>query len=112
MTSGQHGRAPCRLSMPRARGAATYRVEVRLEGAPGEPPVPWIVGNPIYVTRGEAPAVEVVPPRVVGQRMFDDGSGLVGGGSSGTLSVRAASRLIQHFTSDCGFHGASRKGRA
>jgi PHP domain len=58
-------------------GRATYRVEVRLEGAPGEPPVPWIVGNPIYVTRGEAPAVEVVPPRVVGQRMFDDGSGLV-----------------------------------
>jgi hypothetical protein len=58
-------------------GRATYRVEVRLEGAPGEPPVPWIVGNPIYVTRGEAPAVEAVPPRVLGQRMFDDGSGLV-----------------------------------
>jgi len=27
----------------------SYRVEVRLPGAPGTPPVPWIVSNPIYV---------------------------------------------------------------
>ncbi len=26
-----------------------YRVEVRLASAPGEPPVPWIVSNPIFV---------------------------------------------------------------
>ena len=26
-----------------------YRVEVYLPGAPGTPPIPWIVGNPIYV---------------------------------------------------------------
>ena len=26
-----------------------YRVEVRLSGAPGEPPVPWLVSNPIYL---------------------------------------------------------------
>ncbi len=31
-----------------------YRVEVFLPGAPGNPPVPWIVSNPIYV--GGAPA--------------------------------------------------------
>ena len=30
-------------------GAAVYRVEVHLPGAPGTPPVPWIVSNPIYV---------------------------------------------------------------
>ena len=30
---------------------AAYRVEVRLPGAPGEPPVPWIVSNPIHVNR-------------------------------------------------------------
>jgi hypothetical protein len=30
---------------------AVYRVEVKLPGAPGEPPVPWIVSNPIYVGR-------------------------------------------------------------
>lgn len=39
---------------------AVYRVEVTLPGAPGEPPVPWIVSNPIYVGR---PAVD--PPAVV-----------------------------------------------
>jgi hypothetical protein len=27
----------------------TYRAEVLVDGAPGDPPVPWIVGNPIYV---------------------------------------------------------------
>jgi len=29
----------------------TYRVEVHLANAPGAPPVPWIVSNPIYVRR-------------------------------------------------------------
>jgi hypothetical protein len=28
---------------------ATFRVEVTLPGAPGMPPVPWLVSNPIYV---------------------------------------------------------------
>lgn len=31
--------------------AAAYRVEVQLPGAPGEPPVPWMLTNPIYVGR-------------------------------------------------------------
>ena len=31
--------------------AAVYRVEIVLPGGPGEPPVPWIVSNPIYVGR-------------------------------------------------------------
>jgi hypothetical protein len=30
-------------------GEGTYRVEVYLPGGPGDPPVPWIVSNPIYV---------------------------------------------------------------
>jgi hypothetical protein len=29
--------------------AAVYRVEIDIANAPGEPPVPWIVSNPIYV---------------------------------------------------------------
>jgi hypothetical protein len=37
---------------------AVYRVEVRMPGAPGEPPAPWIVSNPIYVGR---PAEEAAP---------------------------------------------------
>jgi hypothetical protein len=28
---------------------AAYRIEVQVPGAPGAPPVPWIVSNPIYV---------------------------------------------------------------
>ncbi len=43
---------------------AVYRVEVNLPGAPGTPPVPWIVGNPIYVGRpaaGGQPAVSTAP---------------------------------------------------
>jgi hypothetical protein len=39
---------------------AVYRVEIRLPGAPGAPPVPWVVSNPIYVGIGrEAPPARV-----------------------------------------------------
>ena len=38
--------------------AAVYRVEIVLPGSPGEPPVPWMVSNPIYVGRG---ATEAAP---------------------------------------------------
>jgi hypothetical protein len=45
-----------------ARGA--YRVEVRVPGAPGDPPVPWIVSNPIYfLPRWMPPA----PPAPAGE---------------------------------------------
>ena len=30
-------------------GPAVYRVEIQFPGAPGSPPVPWVVTNPIYV---------------------------------------------------------------
>ncbi len=33
--------------------AATYRVEVTRPGAPGMPPVPWLLSNPIWVGRDE-----------------------------------------------------------
>jgi hypothetical protein len=39
--------ASLRRMVPGAR--AVYRVEIRLDGAPGSPPVPWVVTNPIYV---------------------------------------------------------------
>ena len=33
-----------------------YRVEIQVRGAPGKPPVPWVVTNPIYVrARDESP---------------------------------------------------------
>jgi hypothetical protein len=39
--------------------------------------MPWIVGNPIYVTRGASRESTPPPPRVLGHRMFEDGSGQV-----------------------------------
>ena len=35
-----------------------YRVEVHVADAPGNPPIPWIVTNPIYVRSETRPAVE------------------------------------------------------
>jgi hypothetical protein len=43
-----------------SRDEGTYRVEVNLSTAPGNPPVPWIVSNPIYLRPsgwGTAPPV-------------------------------------------------------
>ena len=46
-----------RFDVPADRPGA-YRVEVHLPGAPGEPPVPWLVSNPVYVGAFEAPSRE------------------------------------------------------
>jgi len=39
-----------------------WRVEVHTPGAPGQPPIPFIVGNPIFVRRSAEPTA-AVPPR-------------------------------------------------
>jgi len=39
---------------------AVYRVEIGLPDAPGTPPVPWLLGNPVYVGQGADNAVN--PP--------------------------------------------------
>lgn len=54
-----------------------FRIEVRLAGAPGTPPIPWIVSNPIYVgpRSGEG---ETPPPRLQAVRttsLYADGDG-------------------------------------
>ena len=44
---------------------AVYRVEVQVPGAPGDPPLPWIVSNPIFVgaaRSGADPDAAVTPP--------------------------------------------------
>jgi len=41
--------------------AAVYRVEVKVSHAPGEPPVPWMLSNPIYV--GGTDTREPLPQR-------------------------------------------------
>jgi hypothetical protein len=49
-----------------AEGApAVYRVEVRLPDAPGTPPVPWILSNPIYVGSPRSETAVAPPAREV-----------------------------------------------
>ena len=43
-----------RMDDPAAEGS--YRVEVQLPGAPGDPPVPWILTNPIFFLNAAPPA--------------------------------------------------------
>jgi hypothetical protein len=39
-----------------------YRVEIGLPNAPGTPPVPWMLGNPVYVGRGADHPINSPPP--------------------------------------------------
>jgi hypothetical protein len=52
-----------RLTYPAPGERAVYRAEVRIPGAPGVPPVPWIVSNPIYVGRSLHPGSPPATPR-------------------------------------------------
>jgi hypothetical protein len=45
-----------------ASDAGVYRVEIQWPGAPGDPPVPWVVSNPIYLLPRARPAETVAPP--------------------------------------------------
>lgn len=42
-----------------------FRVEVRIPGAPGNPPIPWIVANPVYVGGADAPVSDTRPAALV-----------------------------------------------
>lgn len=55
---------------------AVYRVEVKLPGAPGEPPVPWIVSNPIYVGRTAVDGLAPTPraPASAADILYRDGA--------------------------------------
>ena len=53
-----------------------YRVEVHVDGAPGTPPVPWIVSNPVYVGReGQAdPRPPPARPVTATETQYTDGA--------------------------------------
>ena len=64
-------RPPLRYNAPPSPGV--YRAEVRLAAAPGEPPVPWIVTNPIYVGMASEVQTGSDPPAVTtGLRLISD----------------------------------------
>ena len=48
-------------------GPGAYRVEALLPGGPGDPPLPWIVSNPIYA--GAPPAANVPAPEPAHARL-------------------------------------------
>ena len=51
LKNGQEVAATTGRSLRQAVAAtpAVYRVEIQLAGAPGNPPVPWVLTNPIYI---------------------------------------------------------------
>jgi len=53
------------LEFPATAVPAVYRAEIDLQHAPGEPPVPWVITNPIYVGRSEQspPVIARIPAR-------------------------------------------------
>lgn len=104
-----------RVSTNRADGA--YRVEVRLPGAPGVPPVPWIVGNPIYFLKPPAPpAVEALAgertpiPASEWQIEKDSGSGAIlrtpGGRVEIEYSLKRGDRASQYVAIAAGVTGS------
>ena len=48
----------------KSSATGTYRVEVHRPGAPGQPPVPWLVSNPIFRHEPPPGATEPAPPRL------------------------------------------------
>jgi hypothetical protein len=84
-----------------AEGA--YRIEVRTPGAPGTPPVPWLLGNPVYFLPRAAPPGRPRPPsdtvgRVGEWRIEKDPL------SVASLDLTEAGRAALDFT----LHGAPR----
>jgi hypothetical protein len=53
------------LSYSAEAAPAVYRVEVRLPNAPGTPPVPWILSNPIYAGLPRSEAAIALPQKMV-----------------------------------------------
>ena len=50
-----------------------YRAEVQLSGAPGNPPVPWMVSNPIYVGLNRMPPPAVEQPAARFTSVYENG---------------------------------------
>ena len=64
-----------RLDYATDLSAGVYRVEVSVPGAPGRPPVPWIVSNPIYVGRDGRPRAVAAPrPVSASESQYSNGA--------------------------------------
>ena len=74
-----------------------YRVEAFVPGGPGDPPLPWIVSNPVYVGQREPAAAPAAPP-VEALLVWPAGEWRVekDGRSSGRAGTSASGGLIRH----------------
>lgn len=52
---------------------AAYRVEITLPDAPGNPPVPWVLTNPIYVAAAKQPPAPQRPPATEFAPQYENG---------------------------------------
>jgi hypothetical protein len=64
-----------RLAHRAGAEAAVYRIEVRLPSAPGNPPMPWIVSNPIYAGGILEPRAPGVRPEAGDSEVVSSGPG-------------------------------------
>jgi hypothetical protein len=81
-------------------GRGAYRVEVLLPGAPGQPPIPWLLSNPIYVGERRPSAVEAPAPTSKVELRYGDGPATgwameMSPASKAALDVVAAERGTQ-----------------
>ena len=89
-----------------AAEAAVYRVEVVLPRSPGNPPVPWLVSNPIYVGRSsDEPASPVRAQPRESELLYDGGPGrswtveksAASDGAIDTIATLGGSELLLRF---------------
>jgi hypothetical protein len=59
------------LDYEASEAPAAYRAEVRLARAPGTPPVPWLVSNPIYLERGPRATPHAPPAATDGRPLAE-----------------------------------------
>lgn len=75
LKDGQEAASGAESELAHTAGAGVYRVEVSAPGAPGQPPVPWIVSNPVYVGRDVSPApAPVARAASAYETQYSDGS--------------------------------------
>jgi hypothetical protein len=75
-----------------------YRVEAHLPGAPGEPPLPWMVGNPVYVGLSGAPAAADEAPPASARLVWPAGTWRIekDGRSAGRAETTGGEGSIRH----------------
>ena len=78
------------------QGRGAYRVEVQVGGAPGAPPVPWIVTNPIYVGARAPEAVHTEPNYSTAAAVTESGGVEKDPRSTATLTSADGRRILEY----------------